>query len=125
MTDYLRIRLELLATTAGGRSSSAILKPEADARYLPHFRVGQAGEYLGVAFVDGAPQTLAPGQSGEATVALIYGDTGVDYSALLPGVTFNLMEGSAVVGSGTVLQRWQEDSDWRSRPGGNVGGVKG
>jgi hypothetical protein len=56
-------------------------------------------EMLGVEFVelDSAPA----GATALGTVRLLY--DGVDYSALSPGITFGILEGPHVVGSGQVL----------------------
>jgi len=48
--------------------------------YKPHFRVGADDQYLGVAFLDGDPAIVYPGDEGDATVALVYTEIGVDYS---------------------------------------------
>jgi hypothetical protein len=116
MSDYAKVLIQWIPAVAGGRSVEVPLRPSGAQRYMPHFRLGPRGDYLGVAFLDGTPPVVAPGQTSEATVALIYVDTGVDYSPLLPGVQFEVVEGARVVGRGAVLQRWQEDNDWRSRP---------
>ena len=78
--------------------------------YRPHFRVGANGEYLGVAFVAG-PAKATAGKDFEATVALIY--DGVDYSGLQAGVQFAVLEGPRTVATGTVVSRFENDSDWR------------
>ena len=116
MSDYAKVSIQWIPAVAGGRSGEVSLRPIGAQRYMPHFRVGSSGESLGVAFLDGTPPVVAPGQAGEATVALMYVDTGVDYSPLLPGVEFEVVEGTQLVGRGAVLHRWQEDNDWRSRP---------
>ena len=92
MTDYLKVRVAFLSTSSGGRSTEVFLQPRDTARYMPHFRVGAKGEYLGVVFLEGNPGTVSPGQESDATVALMYGDAGVDYSPLVPGVEFEVVE---------------------------------
>jgi len=44
----------------------------------------------------------APGETATATVALMY--EGMDYSALVPGAVFDVIEGSQVVAAGRVSQ---------------------
>jgi hypothetical protein len=72
-------------------------------KYRPHFRVTGDTEYLGVAFVSG-PEHCALGDEVQATAALIYD---VDYSALQRHVTFDVLEGPTVVGTGTIVRRYE------------------
>lgn len=107
MSEYINVRLHLFEGNhpkVGGGGP---------ARYMPHARVGPQGEYLGVAFIDG-PAWIQPGSEIEQTLALMYIETGVDYSALQPGVRFDILEGNKVVADGVVLTRWEEDGDWKS-----------
>lgn len=109
MREYIRARLRLFE---GNSPKSGGGGP---AFYMPHARVGPHGEYLGVAFIDG-PAWIEPGSEIELTLALMYTDTGVDYSPLQPGVHFDILEGRKVVADGVVLTRWTEDGDWKSHP---------
>jgi hypothetical protein len=95
----LRLHVELLPTQQGGRSNPASL---CDAKWRPHLRVSPSSELLGVAFTSG-PAQLAPGAWGEAVAELVYADKGVDYSALQPGISADILEGSTVVGRARVL----------------------
>ena len=75
------------------------LKPPFGTTYRPHFVVKGTTEYLGIQFtkLDIVPfeeETLGD-------VDLLY--DGVDYSALVKGVTFEIREGSHVVGEGIVV----------------------
>jgi hypothetical protein len=104
----------MLSEAQGGRKSPIYPRgTTSGSHYMPHFRVGQFGEYLGVAFVDG-PEKLAPGESANATVALVYAERGVDYSPLVPGAPFSVLEGKKVIALGEVVHRWQSKQDWRS-----------
>ena len=107
-------------------ASTGIRPPKADAlppfrcvrrvrMYKPNFRVGTSDEYLGVAFIDGAPSIAPPGTDVVATIALIYEGTGVDYAQLVSHAQFEVLEGARVIGEGTVVRRWHESRDWRER----------
>ena len=68
--------------------------------YRPHLRVGD-GEYLGIEVVratDGAANGSA-----NAIVRLLYWPQ-VNYDALLPGASFEVLEGPNVVGHGRVIE---------------------
>ena len=110
MAEFASVVLRLAPTTIpkAGRGGPPY--------YMPHFRVGPSGEYLGVGFLEG-PEWIQPGEEVEEVVALMYTDTGVDYSPLQPGVRFQVLEGATVVGEGTVLRRWTEPNrPWNTRP---------
>ncbi len=101
----LYVKLTFLPTSKGGR----IPPPQFDGGlYRPHFRVGAEGEYLGVVFLVG-PEHAVSDTEIEAIVALIYD---VDYSALQPGVAFDVMEGARRVATGRVTRRFDDDRDW-------------
>lgn len=70
--------------------------------YRPHLRIGE-GDYLGVSFFDVG--SVVPGVSARAKASLMYWPD-VDYSALVPGVHFQVMEGAHVVGHGAVVTGW-------------------
>lgn len=118
MSEYADVDIRWLPTAASGRATPVQLRAEGARSYKPHFRIDAGGEYLGVAFLDGEPPIVAPGGEGSALVALIYTDTGVDYTSLVPGAMFEVLEGARVIGRGTVRRRWRADDDWRSRPAG-------
>ncbi len=109
MFDYLGVKLRL----TNGRKTPIRPRGINGSQYKPHFRVNAKGEYLGVAFVDG-PDTLEPGDEGEITVALLYVDTGVDYSSLQIGTAVEVMEGHTIVATGTILRRFQDARHWRT-----------
>lgn len=100
------IKLTFLSPSLGGRIPPSAFS---GGLYRPHFRVGAAGEYLGVAFLRG-PENSGPDSEIDATVALIYD---VDYSALQPGTQFQVLEGAACVATGRVVRRFEIDADWR------------
>ena len=94
MTEYAEAWLTMLPATKGGRTPPIYPRGVvAGSHYMPHFRVGETGEYLGVAFV-GGPEWLAPGEGATVTVALVYAGR-VDYSQLVPGASFSVLEGHA------------------------------
>ncbi len=118
MSDYADVDIRWLPAAEGGRATSIHLRAAGTLSYKPHLRVGAEGDRLGVAFLDGEPPVAAPGDQGSALVALIYVETGVDYASLVPGAVFEVLEGTGVIGNGTVRRRWHADDDWRSRPAG-------
>ena len=70
--------------------------------YRPHLRIGD-GEYLGISFFD--VDSTTSGTSLRAKASLMYWPD-IDYSGLVPGVHFSVMEGAHVVGQGTVVTAW-------------------
>jgi len=98
LSEYIKARISLLTHDDGGRSTPFCPK---GGGYRPHLRVG-AGEMLGVQFVDG-PDEVAPGAKAEVIMQLLY--QGVDYSSLLPGAKFTVLEGLRVVATGIVVDR--------------------
>lgn len=60
-------------------------------------------EYLGV-WVRDAPDELAPGQSADVTLVLMYWPD-EKYENVIPGATFTLREGPLIVGFGRVVSR--------------------
>jgi hypothetical protein len=97
---YAEVLVELLPTSDGGRAHAVVLD---DAGYRPHLRV-EGGDYLGVEFVDGPAEPLIPGQKSYATVRFLYWPE-VCYEALTVGTSFEILEGSRVVGRGCVTRR--------------------
>ncbi|MDF1501814.1 hypothetical protein [Roseisolibacter sp. H3M3-2] len=118
MSEYADVTIRWLPPAEGGRSAPVQARASRDLSYRPHFRVGAAGEPLGVAFLRGEPPVVAPGGAGAATVALLFADAGVDYHALVPGAAFEVLEGARVVARGTVDRRWRAADDWRERAAG-------
>src|SRR5690348_8029072 len=97
MTEYAEVRIRW--APVGENPSTTPKALRARGRYRPHFRLGADGEYLGVAFVDGSTEWSVPGAESSACVAFLYTETGVDYSALVPGACFQVVEGPYVIGS--------------------------
>ena len=93
------VSIELFSTECGGPATPLSLK---HGSCRPHLRVA-GGHMLGVAFVDGPDAPVAAGQRCAATALLIY--SGVDYSALASGATFELLAGARVMGTGRVIDR--------------------
>jgi translation elongation factor EF-Tu-like GTPase len=107
MAEYADIHVRVRLTADGGRTDPLAA---CGGVYRPHLRVGELGEYLGVAFVSG-PSWVAPGDEADVTVRFLYD---VDYSPLQPGTKFEVVEGARVVADGIVLRRWESDRDSRS-----------
>ncbi len=99
------VSIELFSTERGGPAAPVCLK---HGSCRPHLRVG-GGAMLGVAFIDGPAEPLAPGQRCAATALMIY--SGVDYSALASGATFEVLAGARVVGTGEVIARMPDRPD--------------
>lgn len=93
----LRVEVHFMPTASGGRKTSVDLTTGS---YRPHLTT-ESSELLGVAFVQSTPAVVQPGDTTVATVALMY--RGVDYSELVPGAAFRVLEGSQVVATGSVL----------------------
>jgi translation elongation factor EF-Tu-like GTPase len=105
MTGFAEVLIELLPTDKGGRRTPICLSTDTPTHYRPHFRVrGGDGEVLGVEFVDGPDEPLAPGGSTYATVRFVY-EPEVCYDALALGAEFDILEGGRVVGVGRVSRR--------------------
>jgi hypothetical protein len=93
-SSRVKLNIELLPTASGGRATGVSLR---GSKWRPHLRVSPSTELLGITFVDG-PDELAPGAWCEAIAVLVYTQTDVDYSALQPGITADILEGATVVG---------------------------
>lgn len=94
----IQVEVRFRPTASGGRQTPVALTTGS---YRPHFVV-EPGKLLGVVFVQASASMVAPGETAIATVALMY--EGVDYSALVAGAVFDVVEGSQVVATGSVLQ---------------------
>jgi hypothetical protein len=90
-------------------------------QYRPHIVIGPQSQraairegnvytenYLGVMFV-GGPEAIAPGESSEVSLALLYFPEEL-YHEVTPGATFTIREGPRIVGFGVVLSRSQEST---------------
>ena len=97
----------------------------ANGQYRPHIVIGPQSQraaicagnvctenYLGVMFV-GGPEAIAPGESSEVSLALMYFPE-EPYDEVTQGATFTIREGPLIVGFGVVLSRSQESQkdDW-------------
>lgn len=71
--------------------------------YCPYFVVAGTTELLAVRAEHCPGGPVAPGTEGEASFSLLYSPN-VDYSALVPGVFFEVIEGPRSVASGTVIR---------------------
>ncbi len=99
MTGYAEVQVEFLGAEEGGRRLPISL-----ASYRPHFRVPQHKELLGIEFIDG-PEVVQSKNPVLATVRLVY-TLEVNYDALSVGINFEILEGTQVVGHGTVIRLW-------------------
>ena len=88
----IQVWVHLFPTDIGGRSTPV------NTKYRPHLRTRDDDEYLGVEFV--SPSEIVPGASARADARLPYD---VDYSSLVPGAVFEILEGDHIVGVGRVL----------------------
>lgn len=94
----VRVQITFRTHRDGGRATPADLRLGI---YRPHFRVGH-GEYLGVAMFNCPLGVVVAGTPVHADAVLVY-QPNVDYSALTPGVVFEVLEGAQIVGTGKVL----------------------
>ncbi|HXC15909.1 MAG TPA: hypothetical protein VNV60_00565 [Holophagaceae bacterium] len=83
----------------GGRKLALI--PEAWGHYMPHLRVEGHEELLGVRFLAGPREATEFSKDYEFGIEFMY--SGVDYSRLIPGTEFEVLEGLKVVAKGMVL----------------------
>ena len=103
---YVRARVTLLPELKRGRSwendhyqPHVVIGPPADrARAATGDKI--AGNCLGVEFCGGAHH-IGPGQTAE--IQLVLFKRGVNYSAVVRGATFTVLEGPAIVGHGYVI----------------------
>ena len=109
--EWADVHVHFLPPDQGGRSTPVQLRASQTMRYMPHFRVTPNGELLGVSFIKG-PNSVDPGGDAEASVVLLYTDTGVDYSPLTEGASFDVLEGPRRIGRGTILRRYQTHRHW-------------
>ena len=101
---WAEVEIELLSVEAGGRSQPLDLCNDHPGQYRPQFRVvGGSGELLGVAFMDGPDEPVAPGSKTHATVKALHGPA-ASYAELKKGVRFEILEGHRVVGHGRILK---------------------
>jgi len=98
--EFIEADVTLLPTEQGGRKHA--ITPGV---YRPHLRNDPNGELLGVQFIEG--DSLAPGGRGVWIAELMYTDTGIDYSSLVPGSLSEIIEGHAI-GHARVIHRWTE-----------------
>ena len=90
----IRTRVSLKTAAEGGRC-----RPFCEG-YCPHFVVDD-GELLGVRLIH-CPTLVAPGDERELEFELIY-HARVDYSRLVAGATFKIVEGRNTIGTGVVI----------------------
>lgn len=106
-----KVTIRLFSTEEGGRKSPVDLNSH---QYRPHFRLLEDDELLGVEFIQGSHAPVQPGESACAIVRLLYYPE-VNYSKLIEGTEFNIVEGPRVVGHGKVIRRC-EDNEMYDKP---------
>ena len=94
------VELSFVAPEQGGRSTLPI--DFATGQYRPHLIVAGTTELLGVQFVAG-PKNPTHEVPAMFNVTALY--EGVDYSRLVPGASFSVVEGPRVVAHGIVKAR--------------------
>lgn len=101
MTPYhgAEVELQFRTTEEGGRVGAVVLSY---GKYRPHFVVSGV-EYLGVVVTECPAEPVQPGDTVKVTVVFVY-EPAVNYSALVEGTLFDVMEGSCVVARGRVLR---------------------
>lgn len=100
MPEVAYAKVVFLNAQSGGRTNPVIGQ---SCKYRPHIRVGGDGNYLGVCFISG-PDLIPLGVESDVTLVLVYFPE-VDYSALMPGTRFQILEGAQIVGNGFVIGR--------------------
>src|SRR5258705_4709638 len=104
MSAWAEVYIELYATEAGGRQTPLDLCNDRPGHYRPHFRpLAHPSELLGVEFMDGPDDPVAPGESTDATVHFLY-ESEVAYQALIVGAEFEIMEGPRAIGRGKITR---------------------
>ena len=96
--DLLHILIVFQPSTEGGRTTMPFLK---GGGYRPHLIVPPSEEMLGIEFIDGPEQMIAPDQPISAIARLAY--QGISYTSLCPGAKFQIREGARTVGHGCVI----------------------
>ena len=104
MQNYASAVIEMFDAQHGGRKTPTT---GIGGVYRPHLKRTVDGEFLGVFFVDG-PEIIGSAEQVEVTMLLVYPN--VDYSDLIPGATFLIVEGPHVVGKGVIKDRWSSES---------------
>ncbi|TDE88179.1 hypothetical protein EXU48_23960 [Occultella glacieicola] len=102
--------MTMFAADRGGRRS--VVDLGINSPYRPHVVVdGGDGERLGVQFRMEPGIRLTPEVATKCSVLLLY--PLVDYSPLLPGSRFTIVEGPRAVGEGDVITVVQQPPDTR------------
>jgi hypothetical protein len=104
MPEIAELHVVLLDHGAGGCSIAVYMST---GTYRPYLRLRADGEYLGVAFHSGT--MISPRVEANVSATLLY--PGGDYSSVVPGARFEIIEGSTIIGYATVLRR-----DFRQLP---------
>ena len=99
MKRSIYVLVKFLSAGEGGRLGSIYLNGYG---YSPHFRIIGDTEYLGVQFIEGLHRIINPKEWVIAKVWLMYYPN-VNYEKLSEGKEFEILEGTKVVGTGTVI----------------------
>ena len=102
--DELRVTVVFYSHENGGR---LVIPPRLleSKKYWPHLLIkngveGEVEKEMGVCF-SAQNRNLVPDEEIRASVLLMY--DGVDYSSLIPGAEFLILEGDKAVGRGCVI----------------------
>lgn len=100
----LDVKINFLAPERGGRSQTPKRMLESR-QYRPHLITKPISEcqdidYMGVCFTEQSDDIL-PNNECMAKIALMY--EGVDYSSLIKGTKFDIVEGNKIIGNGCVI----------------------
>ena len=95
MPDHVELEVTFLPPDQGGRDFPLVING-----YRPHLRVPPDEVMLGVEFV--GPESVAPVGMLVSTLAKLVYTPDISYSALQPGASVEVLEGSRVVGHGRV-----------------------
>jgi translation elongation factor EF-Tu-like GTPase len=94
----VEVEIDLLPTASSGRAISL-------RAYRPFFRA-KSGDVVAVEFFEPSDEAVEPGEGVTAVARLMY-SPGVNYDAFADGASFEILEGSNVVGDGQVIRHFE------------------
>jgi len=105
LIEFAEAVIQFFTSENGGRKTALKIEP---LTYMPHFRVTEKSELLGVRFVGGPPE-IKPGETVKVQVHFMYPQ--VNYDDLTADCKFYLCEGPFPIGKGRITRRWMEKAE--------------
>ena len=102
LVEFAEAIIQFFTSEIGGRKTALKIT---SLTYMPHFRLTEGSELLGVRFV-GGPSEINPGETVKVQVHFVYPQ--VNYDGLQVGSEFYLCEGPSPIGKGKIIRRWIE-----------------